>query len=508
MEGAGAVRVGLAASRKIKGEAMVEISQTGSGRGFRLKRRDLLRGTAALGAAALAPSLPASAQQAGAYAHLPARGEFVIRNAYVLTMDDKLGDLPRGDIHVRNGAIVAVGKSLRAPGAKTIDARTMIALPGLIDTHWHMWGTAASNTAGDDPKMGYFSFAKAVGAIFKPEDNARGVRLAIAEAIDSGLTTVHNWSHNIVSPAYADAELEAHRAMGHRALFGYGYFGIRMPNQAVDVADLPRVNEKWIKPSEGLLTLGICSRGPESNTIEICRTEWEAARKLGLRISTHVGTGLERVKQRQAIKKLDEAGLLGPDVILVHDTNTVDNDTERLAKTGTYLSLSPFTELRTGFGVTPVTEFVKAGVPLSLSVDTTVLAGNCDMFAIAKAFLNLANAEAQSEFAMPAKKALEIATIGGARALGIADRVGSLTPGKRADIILVRTTDLNMAPFTDPVHMIVQSTNPSNVDTVVIDGRILKRGGKLIGFDIARIVREANDTAVRVRAEALRISKG
>jgi len=487
---------------------MDEMSQTGSGRLLRLKRRDLLRGTAALGAAALAPSLPAAAQTGGAYAHLPARGEFVIRNAYVLTMDEKLGDLPRGDIHVRNGAIIAVGKSLKAPGAKTIDAKTMIALPGLIDTHWHMWGTAASNTAGDDPKMGYFSFAKAVGAIFKPEDNARGVRLAIAEAIDSGLTTVHNWSHNIVSPAYADAELAAHTAMGHRALFGYGYFGIRMENQPVNVADLPRVNEKWIKPSEGLLTLGVCSRGPESNNMDMVRMEWEAARKMGLRVSTHVGTSLAKVKERQAVKKLNEAGLLGPDVILVHDTNMVDDDTEILGRTKTEVSVSPFTELRTGFGVTPVREFVKAGVPLSLSVDTTVLAGNCDMFAIAKTFLNLANGEAQSEFAMPARKALEIATMGGARALGIADRVGSLTPGKRADIILVRTTDLNMAPFTDPVHMIVQSTNPSNVDMVMIDGRILKRGGKLVGFDVARIVREANDTAVRVRAEAERISKG
>ena len=504
-------RRALAAPRPqpIEGEdSMTETDRSGVGRAFRMGRRDLLRGAAALGATALAPALPAAAQQARAYAHLPSRGEFVIRNAYVLTMDDKLGDLPRGDIHVRNGAIVAVGKSLHAPGAKTIDAKTMIALPGLIETHWHMWGTAASNTAGDDPKMGYFSFAKAVGAIFKPEDNARGVRLAIAEAIDSGLTTVHNWSHNIVSPAYADAELEAHRAMGHRALFGYGYHGIRMENQAVDVADLPRVNEKWIKPSEGLLTLGVCSRGPESNTIEICRAEWDAARKLGLRISTHVGTGLAKVKQRQAIKKLNEAGLLGPDVILVHDTNMVDNDTEILGKTKTEVSLSPFTELRTGFGVTPVMDFVKAGVPLSLSVDTTVLAGNCDMFAIAKAFLNLANGEAQSEFAMPARTALQVATMGGARALGIADRVGSLTPGKRADIILVRTTDLNMAPFTDPAHMIVQSANPSNVDMVVIDGRILKRGGKLVGFDVARIVREANDTAVRVRAEAERISKG
>jgi 5-methylthioadenosine/S-adenosylhomocysteine deaminase len=380
-------------------------------------------------------------------------------------------------------------------------------LPGLIETHWHMWGTAARNTAGDEAKMGYFTFAKVVGAIFKPEDNARGVRLALAEAINSGLTTVHNWSHNLVTPEFADAELQAHRMMGHRALFGYGYFGIGRQDQAVRVEDLDRVQERWIKGSEGLLTLGICSRGPENNNMDMCRMEWDAARKRGMRISTHVGTALAKVKERQAIKELAKAGLLGPDVILVHDTNTVDNDSELLAKTGTNISFSPFTEMRTGFGIPPVAELTKAGVPLSLSVDTTVLAGNCDMFAIMKAIHNVANGEAKSEFAMPARWALELATMGGARALGIADRVGSLTPGKRADIILVRTTDVNMAPLTEPAHMIVQSANPSNVDTVMIDGRVLKRGGKLVGIDVARIVREANDTAMRVRAEAERVNR-
>ena len=477
-------------------------------------RRALLSGAAAaIGAAAILRPEAAEAQAAtqasssAGYAHLPTRGEYLIRGAFVLTMDDKLGDIDGGDIHVKNGAIVAVGKALKAPGAKIIDGKTMIAMPGLIDTHWHMWGTVARNTAGDDPKMGYFTFAKVVGSVFKPEDNARGVRLAIAEAINNGLTTVHNWSHNIMSPAYADAELAAHRAMGHRALFGYGYAGIRIKDQPVNVADLPRVNDRWIKDSEGLLTLGVCSRGPESNNMDITKMEWEAARKMGLRISTHVGTTMAAVKDRAAIKHLNEAGLLGPDVILVHDTNTLDEDTEALAKTKTEVSISPFTELRTGFGVTPVGTYTKAGVPLSLSIDTTVLCGNCDMFAIMKAVLNLANGEAQSEFAMPARKAIEMATIGGARALGILDRVGTLTPGKRADILLIRTTDLNMAPFTDPVHMVVQSTNPSNVDTVMIDGRILKSGGKLVGIDTARIVREASDTAVRVRAEAERISK-
>jgi cytosine/adenosine deaminase-related metal-dependent hydrolase len=478
----------------------------------RIVRRDFLKGTAAVGAtAAMTPRMswaqPADKAAGGGYATLPTRGEFLIRNAYVLTMDDKLGDVPNGDIHVRNGAIVAVGKGIQAPGAKIIDGKDMIALPGLVETHWHMWGTAASNTAGDDPKMGYFSFAKAVGAIFKPEDNARGVRLAIAEAINSGLTTVHNWSHNLVTPEFADAELQAHRSMGHRALFGYGYFGIGMQNQTANIGDLGRVNERWIKPSEGLLTLGVCSRGPENNNIDLCKTEWDAARKMGLHISTHIGTSMARMKEKQPVKQLNDAGLLGPDVILVHDTNTIEGDTDILARTKTNISFSPFTEMRTGFGIPPMGELSKAGVPLSLSVDTTVLAGNCDMFAIMKAILNVGDGEAKNEFAMPARKALEMGTMGGARALGLADKIGSLTPGKRADIILVRTTDLNMAPFTDPVHMVIQSANPSNVDMVMIDGRVMKRGGQLIGIDTARIVRDANDTAMRVRAEAERINR-
>jgi cytosine/adenosine deaminase-related metal-dependent hydrolase len=467
----------------------------------RFDRRRFLTGAAALGLAATAPKT-LLAQAESSPGRLPARGEFVVRNAFVMTMDDKLGDIAGADVHVRNGAIVAVGPALQAPGAEVIDGADMIALPGFIDTHWHMWGTAARNTAGDTAKMGYFNFAKVVGSIFTAQDNARGVRLAIAEAIDSGLTTVHNWSHNLVTPAFADAELQAHQQMGHRALFGYGYFGIGMRDQTVRVEDLKRVDERWIKTSEGLLTLGVCSRGPENNSIELCRGEWEAARKMGLRISTHMGTSLARVKDRQGVKQLHKAGLLGDDVILVHQTNTVDDDSEILGKTGTHVSLSPYTEMRTGFGFPPMAELEKARVPLSLSVDTSVLAGNCDMFAIMKAIHNVANAEAKSEFAMPIRRVLEMATMGGARALGIADRVGSLTPGKRADMILVRTNDVNMAPFTSPAHMVVQSANPSNVDTVVIDGRIMKRGGRLVGVEVKSIVADANDTAKRVRAAA------
>jgi cytosine/adenosine deaminase-related metal-dependent hydrolase len=143
---------------------------------------------------------------------------------------------------------------------------------------------------------------------------------------------------------------------------------------------------------------------------------------------------------------------------------------------------------------------LKFGVPVSLSVDTTLLCGNADMFAIMKAIQNIADGLAPSEFAIRARRVLEMATIDGARALGISDRVGSLTPAKRADLILVRSSDLNMAPLTEPVRMIVQAAQPMNVDLVMVDGRVLKRDGRLTTIDAAKVAAEAGETLNRLRA--------
>ena len=461
-------------------------------------RRSLLRASSALAASTATPML-AQTTTPGANA-LPSRGEFIIRGATIITMDPALGDLPSGDIHVRNGAIVAIAPAISASVPEVIDAAGLIAIPGLIDTHWHMWGSVARNMAGDDPKTGYFLFARAVGGVFTPEDNARGVRLSLAEAIHGGVTTVHNWSHNLPKPEFADAELAAHREFGARALFGYGYAGVAMVDQPINIADLDRVKREWIDPSEGLTTLGICPRGPESNNLDICRREWEAARKLGARISVHMGTNADKAKQREGVKALAGAGLLGPDVILVHDTNTSDEDIDTVAKAGAFVSMSPYTELRTGFGISPVLRMLDRGVKICLSIDTTTLSGNADMFAIMKAIQNIGDGQKPSEFALSARRVLQMATIDGARALGIADRVGSLTPGKRADIVLVRGDDINMGPVNDPVRAIVQSAQPANVDTTVIDGRILKRGGKLVAVDTRKIIADAAETMQRVRA--------
>ena len=434
---------------------------------------------------------------------LPARREFVVKNAHVLTMDPSIGEIRGGDIHVRDGVIVAVGPNLTAPKAEIVRADAMIAVPGFIDTHWHMWGAVARNMAGPTEDTGYFYISRLLGQFFTPEDNARGVRLALAEALYSGITTVTNWSHNLLAPEYADAELKVHREVGARARFAYGYSRKTPPDATLPLGDIDRVHKQWFSDSkENLLTLGIAPRGPETNSIEIARQEWAFARERRLPITTHMGTSAERVQKRQGIQTLAKAGLLGPDVVLVHVTNNSPEDLKLLADTKTPVSLSPYTELRTGFGITPVGSFLRAGVPVSLSVDTTILCGNADMFAIMKAIENIEDGLQTSEFAISTQRVLEMATIDGARALGLADRVGSLTPGKRADLILVRTNDINMIPFTVPSRMIVQAAQPANIDAVVVDGRFLKRKGKLTSIDTAQLAREAADTIERVRREA------
>ena len=473
-------------------------------------RRGFLGSAALLAAGGGAGGLRAAAQTTGGAADpapLPARGEFAIRNAWILTMDPALGDLRRGDLHVRDGAIVAVGPSLAAPGAETIDGSGMIAMPGMVDTHWHMWGALARNMAGEEATTGYFPYSRVLGALFTPEDNARGVRLALAEALYSGITTVHNWAHNLLSPSYADAELGVHREIGGRARFSYGYSRNTKSDETLPLEDVARVQQRFFGGGDGLLTLGIASRGPENNTLDICRKEWETARRLGIPITAHIGTHAitsttgPQSHKLDGIEVLGKAGLLGPDVLLVHATHSTDEDFRWLADSRTPVSLSPYTELRTGFGITPVGRFLKYGILVGLSVDTTLLCGNADMFAIMKAIQNIGDGAAESEFELPPRRVLEMATIDGARALGIADRVGSLTPGKRADVILLRTRALNMAPLTEPVRMVVQAAQPENVDMVMVDGRILKRNGRLVAIDVDRVIDDAAATMVRVMAK-------
>ena len=173
-----------------------------------------------------------------------------------------------------------------------------------------------------------------------------------------------------------------------------------------------------------------------------------------------------------------------------------------MAAAGAVASISPFSELLIGYGMPRTAQFLAAGIPVGLSVDTTVLTGNADMFAIMKIIQGIANGEAGDEFALTPRRVLELATIEGARSLGLAGQTGSLTPGKRADLILVDTAAPNLAVMTDPAHMLVTAAQPANVDTVIVDGRVLKRSGVLTAIEPAQVSADARQALAGVLARA------
>jgi 5-methylthioadenosine/S-adenosylhomocysteine deaminase len=460
-----------------------------------INRRRFLGGLAAVAAAPLTRSVHA--------APLPARGELIVRNAYVMTMEPGLGDIPGGDVHIRNSEIVAVGKAIKAPGAAVLDGRKMIVLPGLVETHWHMWNTLLRSFAGEKADQGYFPTAATFGQAMTPDDMYHGSRLAAAEALNCGMTTVHSYCHNLRSRAHAEADVRALREAGLRARWSYGWPQGLPDTQVCNLADLQALHRDWASLSnDGLISLGFAWRGMFRNTAlprSVYSTEFDTARRLQLPISLHVGSREDATGQIAALAK---ENLLGKDVQAIHALSVTPAEIQMLAKAGSPVSVSPGTELRIGYGFTKISEFLDAGVPLGVSVDTTALSGDANLFGILKMVRNIENAKAHDEFKMTARRVLELGTIDGARSLGIDNRVGSLKPGKRADLIMIATNQLNMGVFTDPTHMLVESTQPENVDTVIVDGRILKRNGKLTSIDTDQVLTDAAASLEAVRKRA------
>ena len=273
---------------------------------------------------------------------LPARGEFIVRGGHVLTMDANLGDLPNGDVHVRDGAIVAAGVNVDAPGAQVIDGRDMIVMPGFIETHWHLWCTALRLIIrADDPSEGYFPTTIRVGRHFTPQDSYVGVRLGVAEGLLSGITTVHDWSHNTVSPQHADAELQALRDIGIRARFSYGTGQGYAADRTMDLTDLARVQQQW---TDGMLSIGACLRTPGaagargSIPVELFRTEFDAVCKLGLQATIHCGP-------KNLIDLMGRNNLLGPDLLLVHPQGMTADELRMIGETRSPWSIAPVIEM-------------------------------------------------------------------------------------------------------------------------------------------------------------------
>ena len=460
----------------------------------------------------------------------------LIRGGYVLTMDPA-GDLPGGDVHLRDGVIRAIGTNLDVPEAEVVDASGKIVAPGLVDTHWHMWNTLLRGMSDGRPALdgpdhgyrlggppvppavrpmagrvyrtdgsGYFATCVRIGRHFLPGDTYAGTRLAAAEAIDAGITTVHDWAHNIRGLGWAEAGLRALGESGVRARFSFGYETGHANDQLMALDDLAKIRSAW--PSyhaDDRIHLGVAWRGTGGSNPamrvapELYRAEIAAARELGLPVSVHACGPAAAVGQ---IRTYADEGLLGPDLQLVHLNNASAAEIALAAQAGTPVSVSPWTELQIGYGQPVTGELLAAGLPVGLSVDTTMLSGNADLFAVMKVTQACANGQARHEFALTAREVLRLATIDGARTLGLDLVTGSLTVGKRADVIVVSVDSPSLGVLTDPARLLVTAATPRDVDLVVADGRILKRDGVLTAVDVAEVTRAARESLAGVLSRA------
>ena len=429
----------------------------------------------------------------------------------MLTMDSG-GDLPGADVHIRDGVIRQIGRNLNVPEAEVIDASGKIVAPGLVDTHWHMWNTLLRGmsdgrpTLGGPDRSGYFATCVGIGRHFLPGDTYAGTRLAAAEAIDAGITTVHDWAHNIRGLDWAEAGLRALAESGLRARFSYGYETGHANDQLMALNDLTGIRAAW--PSyhaDDRIHLGVAWRGTGGSNPamrvapELYRAEFAVARELGLPVSVHAcGPALAAGQ----ILTYAEDGILGPDLQLVHMNNATQTEISLAAEAGTPVSVSPWTELQIGYGQPVTGELLAAGLRVGLSVYTTMLSGNADMFSVMKVTQACANGQARHEFALTARDVLRLATIDGARTLGLEAVTGSLTAGKRADVIVVSPDSPSLGVLTDPARLLVTAVTPRDVELVVVDGRILKRDGSLTAVDPREITHSARDSLAGVLSRA------
>ena len=436
--------------------------------------------------------------------------DLVIRGGTVVSVDPAIGTLNEADVLVRDGRIAEVGRGLGggagARDAEVVDASRMIVMPGLVETHWHMWSSLGRNFVTED--FEYFPAKWATSALYEPEDFYRSVALGLAEALNAGITTVHNWSHNTRTPEHADAELSAHRDIPARARYAYGHIDGLDVNRPLDFTDIDRVRREWFEGDGALggrVHLGVNLRGPDLGSMDAFDAEMADAKQRRLPVAIHTVQGASTAVEAT---DLERRGYLGPEFLIAHFLAATADDRVALARTGTPLSYALHSELRLGDAGDPraaLLSFLAAGVDVSFSIDATSLAP-IDLFQAMNVAWNMGIPwEGTATASVPAltfRRVLEIGTLAGARALGLGDAVGSLTPGKAADILLIRADDLNVGPLAAVESAIVRTVTPANVDSVLVAGRFVKRGGELVGIDAAARMRDATESAERIRRKA------
>jgi 5-methylthioadenosine/S-adenosylhomocysteine deaminase len=427
----------------------------------------------------------------------------LIRGGHVLSMDPDIGDVHGGDILIEDDRIAEVAPSIDAGDAEVIDASGCIVIPGFVDSHRHTWETVIRGIAPDVSLGGYFDIVlDQLAPAYRAQDVYAGNYRGSLEAIDAGVTTLLDWSHINNTPEHADEAIRGLRDARLRAVYCYGN-----PNTSLAdwwytstleaPEDIRRVRDEYFSSPDGRITLAMGTRGPGFCTPEVVRHDWELARDVGAPISVHVGMG-PYAGRFSMVSQLSEMGLLGSDTTYIHCNYLSDDEFRLIAESGGMVSISPAVEMMMGHGTPPTAQALKHGLKPSLSIDVvTTVPG--DMFTQMR-FLFASDRLVAHEAAYAAgnteepvlltcREVLEFATIHGARVCGLEDRTGSLTPGKQADIVILRCDESNTFPIIDPVSTVVLQADTRNVETVFVAGEALKRDGKLVGADL-RTARE------------------
>jgi cytosine/adenosine deaminase-related metal-dependent hydrolase len=424
----------------------------------------------------------------------------LIKNGAIVSMDRKTGDL-RGDLLVENDCIAAIGPAIEASDAEIINASTMIVIPGLINSHIHTWETGLRGIAGDwtMPQYGQ-AMHRGLATHFQPDDIYIANLMGALTSINSGITTIVDWCHNNPTPEHTDAAIDGLQESGVRAVFLHGspkpnpkpgqkhFSEIPMPR-----AEVERLLRGRLASHNARVTLGLAILGPTYSIYEVARQDLQLARELDLVASMHV-SGVTPVSP-DGFKRIIADDLASDRTNIVHGNDLTDEELRQLTGHGVQFTVTADVELQMGFG-NPLTGRLRAlDAPMSVGSDVEI-STRPDMFGIIRTTLQTqrnidhmqslrTTANALEKISITCRDALAWATVNGAKMVRLDHRIGSLATGKQADIVLIRKEDLNMLPVHDPLSSLVTQAGVSNVDTVLIGGRVVKRDGQLLYVNIA-----------------------
>ena len=396
--------------------------------------------------------------------------KYLIRGAAVLTMGAKTPNFAVADVLVDGARIDEVGPGVRARDAEVIDGTDTIVMPGFVDTHRHAWKSLLRNV-GVATGGANIVASEAFSDHFTPEDCYAATLIGLLGAIEGGTTTVVDWFDLGGGPEHLQAALEAHSDAGLRTVFACG---------AAPGSSEPLVTTLGLTAPSDRTTLAFAAPDLSSSTGQ----QWAGARRAGLRIHAHAGTG---AGDGGTVAALGRDGLLGPDVTLVHGTRLDDHDLDAIAASGTSVAVAPSVEMAAGIGSPPMQRLIDRDIRPGLAVDDERLAPG-DMFAQMRSVISMQHAryfdlKLAGKAGLPnllnTRETIRYATVDGARAAGLAHRVGTIEPGLAADVIVLRTDRPNIWPINDPIGAVVWGMDTSNVSWVFVAGRPLMQDGVL-----------------------------